>query len=705
MKNTFLICLFALFAFSGCTDDEEDFSTGGNISPELTPENKENAVLNASVFEQLNLDYPGLEKVKQYYDAGENYLAASALLEYYRTRTNVINPNLSLVDVTYSDADLSKADYALEYRFYVNGQLENTDTGLPYSVGKAGAINWANNPEGTSAEYQKQLHRHQWFIPEAKVYRGTRDEKYANSWIEVYGDWIAQNPKPEAGPTDEGPWWQLQVAARVTDQVQLLDYFKIADSFTPEWLTTFLISFAEQADFLQAYPYQSGGNILITQANALATAGILMPEFKNAESWKKKGYEILDKEIAQFLPDGWLAEMTLHYHLGAIDSFYEIIKLANANNESTNYTEPLRKAVEVVMHFTYPNYFAKGSSNDSEEKLDQIVPMFNDSWNKTRSILTKNFKKYLEMFPDSEELKYMATSGNGGTSQGKTPGNEMKLFEDAGFYIMRNGWKPESTVMIFSNNKFNSESNTFESYSHNQPDNGTFELYINKRNFFPDSGVCAYESKDNTIQGYRKWHRQTIHHNTLTLNDENCADAAGKLLKSENKRNVETLVFENQSYPNMRHRRAVFYVNKEFFVLVDEGIGSATGSANLNFNLCRYESEVEYDATEMGAHTTFTDDNNIIVRTFAESTPTFNEMEGRVSYVVKNDVFDKRKAYQIKADKEADKTVRFITVIYPCKKTDNQTIAAEFTDSGYSVNGASVKVTINGTEYSLSYTL
>ena len=81
MKNTLFICLFALFAFSGCVDDEEDFATGGNISPELTPENKENAELNAAVFEQLNLDYPGLEKVKLYYEAGENYLAASALLE------------------------------------------------------------------------------------------------------------------------------------------------------------------------------------------------------------------------------------------------------------------------------------------------------------------------------------------------------------------------------------------------------------------------------------------------------------------------------------------------------------------------------------------------------------------------------------------------------------------------------------------------
>lgn len=130
MKNTLFICLFAMFALSGCVDDEEEFATGGNISPELTPENKENAVLNTAVFDQLNLDYPGLEKVKQYHEAGEDYLAASALLEYYRTRTNVINPNLSLVDVTYSDADLSKANYALEYRFYVNGQLEDPAIGV-----------------------------------------------------------------------------------------------------------------------------------------------------------------------------------------------------------------------------------------------------------------------------------------------------------------------------------------------------------------------------------------------------------------------------------------------------------------------------------------------------------------------------------------------------------------------------------------------
>lgn len=39
--------------------------------------------------------------------------------------------------------------------------------------------------------------------------------------------------------------------------------------------------------------------------------------------------------------------------------------------------------------------------------------------------------------------------------------------------------------MILSNNKSNDASNSISAYSHNQPDNGTFELYHNGRNFSP----------------------------------------------------------------------------------------------------------------------------------------------------------------------------------------------------------------------------
>ena len=135
MKNIFFICLCALFAFTGCADDDDDLLTGGNVDIDLLPDSKPNDVVNTNVFDIINLNYPGLEKVKEFYETGEYYYAANALLEYYRTRTNVTNPNLSLINVTISEADQAKADYALEdYRFHVNNFYEDQETLKPYSL-------------------------------------------------------------------------------------------------------------------------------------------------------------------------------------------------------------------------------------------------------------------------------------------------------------------------------------------------------------------------------------------------------------------------------------------------------------------------------------------------------------------------------------------------------------------------------------------
>ena len=75
MKNIFFICVFSLIAFTGCTDDDEILSTGDSTNIELLPNNKPNDVLNARLFEVINLDYPGLEKVKSHYEAKEYYYA------------------------------------------------------------------------------------------------------------------------------------------------------------------------------------------------------------------------------------------------------------------------------------------------------------------------------------------------------------------------------------------------------------------------------------------------------------------------------------------------------------------------------------------------------------------------------------------------------------------------------------------------------
>lgn len=173
-------------------------------------------------------------------------------------------------------------------------------------------------------------------------------------------------------------------------------------------------------------------------------------------------------------------DLSLHYHIGIVDGLYDLKRLIQLNKLPDNLLSPeldnvLLKATKVVMHFTYPSYFIKGSKDCS--------PAFNDSWIKTRSVLNKNFVKYAKMFPDDSELDYMKTYG-----KGTPPDTKIKTFEYSGFYVLRNGWTPQSTMLVHSNNV----SSKLEDSSHNQLDNGTFELYHNGRNFFPDSGVCSY---------------------------------------------------------------------------------------------------------------------------------------------------------------------------------------------------------------------
>ncbi|NGM62855.1 heparitin sulfate lyase [Sphingobacterium sp. SGG-5] len=688
MKYFFYILV--AIALSSCSKEVEPGSTGG---PENGGPAKPNGVINAALFEQINLDYPGLEKAKALYEADMYYDAVSAILTYYRLRSGITNTSVSLLNVTATEDDKSKANYALDNnRFFVNNYYEDGATKQPYSLTKDGAINWLFEPAGADNEYQKQLHRHQWFVPQAKVYRVSKDERYIQSWISVYNDWLKNNPMPASG-TNTTTWWQLQVAERVLGQTQLFDYYKNSVNFTPEWFSEFMVHFAEHADFLIRYPY-SEGNILIAQASALAFAGVLFPEFKNASTWMETGFETLGTEVQkQFLDDGMHYELDFSYHISAIADFYEVMKLADANKHivgpvAADFNQYLHKAAQVVMHFTYPNYFTNPSNG-------YLVPGFNDtrqsSW--TRSVLNRNYTRYNEMFPQDMELLYMGTYGQRGTKPSTAP----KAFTTSGYYVLRNGWDRLSTMLILSNNY---SENSMAVWSHNQPDNGTFELYHKGRNFFPDAGVYAYTGDgDNTD---RLWYRQTKVHNTMTLGGQNIANAKGKSLAVVSNGSTEIIATENQGYNNLKHRRYVFFVDKKFFVLVDEGIGTGTGTVNLNFNLCEGDSEVIISTDKNGAHTAFADGNNILVRTFGNGSLTTVPFNGKVSYTP-GVSFD-RKAYSVNMIKNDNQTVRYITVLYPGEQAGTIPVTAAFTQP-FRDSGVDLQVSVDGIAYNLTCNL
>lgn len=685
----------------GCTEDLAN-SGGNGGSGGSTPPPLDNDAINSALFENINLEYPGLEAVKLHFEGEELYLAAEELLKYYRKRNYVINPRVNLITPSIGSGEQKWADDAFasnDYRFYVKNYYDPKIAGgnTPYSYKKGDGIDWQYWPTKEN-EQRFQLHRHQWFPYQGKAYRVSKNEKYATEWINVYSDWLTQNPYPDIelnygiDPSNQPEgyenacfvWRPLDTAARALDQCDLFQYFMHSHNFTPEWLSTFLVNYALHINHIVAN-YTAEGNHRITQGQAVVFAGVLFPEFKKADEWLSSGSSVLSVEVdKQFLDDGMSWELDLSYLIGSIEDFRSAMLVANINGKGDKfppaYVESMRKMTDVVMNLIYPNY---------------TIPNMNDTrGSQTKRVLLRNLTNYYNLFPDNTDMQWMASEGVSGIK----PTHLTKAFKESGYYVLKSGWDKSSIMMIQQNGP--------RGGWHNQPDNGTFELYINNRNFFPDTGVFSYAG-DYEANKNRAKYAATKEHNTMTLNGKTLTDGGrnGKLLKLTTESNTDILVTENPSYVGLKHRRSIFFVNKTFFVLVDEGVGNAVGNVNLNFNLAEPTSKgsVVVDILELGAHTAFSDNNNILIRSFSSEAIEAVEKPGFVSYDIGKSI--DRPAYQINQNKSADKNVRVITIILPCADASARTIDAEFSDDGYSESGLNVKVTVDGVTYPLNYKL
>lgn len=642
-------------------------------------------------FSALNMDYAPLSGVKRAYESGNYYEAAKGVVEYLSSRGWFGNPSVPNADPTITASEQRWADYALlenGYRFYVKNYFEDKDAQIPYSyLTEEGTIDWQNMPT-TDYEHRYQLQRHQWMLGQAKAYAVSGNENYVEQWMTVFMDWFRQNPQPDVDldytlfPGNQAPeyvnagwtWRPLDVAARLIDHCAVIEYVRSSKSLTPAFVLEFYSRIAQQADHIVAN-YSSDSNHLITQAQAVTFAGSLFPELKGAASWVISGSERLNDCVeSQYWADGWLRDGDFSYHISSIEDFRLAMLVAqNTGNESyfpAEYVASLKKMTEVVKQMVFPDYSSVNMADTRKA-----------SWSK--SVLKRNFGRYAELFPEDKELLWMATEG----AEGTAPTNKFAQFADCGYYTVRSGWSANDMMMVVGN----ATQSPSEQW-HRQWDNGTFELYIKGRQFFPDSGCYTYNSGSD-----RTRYATTNAHNTLTLDGKRITACRGELLRLDDNKGTSRLVIKNPSYDGLTHRRSVFCVDGLYYVVVDEAYGDATGEVNLNFHLAEgSDTEVLYDSERMGAYTAFADGNNLAVRTFSDqSQMTYAEREGFVSY--NTNVEAKRKSYSVSVQKSSAEPVRFVTVLYPASNADAVNIDASFSGA-WSESRVAVNITINGGE-------
>jgi hypothetical protein len=180
------------------------------------------------------------------------------------------------------------------------------------------------------------------------------------------------------------------LAVRLINWCWTLAFIRCSHSLTPDLLSSISYSASEQANFITKYmsAHSSANNHLMGEAAGLAIAGYFFTWLPEDLGWRRRGYEILEKEIVrQISPQGVPREQSFHYLIFTLDLNLLAWRLAEINRGTVPaaWNERLRAACEFMRHLMD----SQGNLPDIGDSDDGCVVRFSDtsSFNKYQSIL------------------------------------------------------------------------------------------------------------------------------------------------------------------------------------------------------------------------------------------------------------------------------------------------------------------------------
>lgn len=552
-------------------------------------------------FSFLNLNYPGMGEVRKYYKKGNLEKAKIAYLEFRRKQSKV-KWNINPVDKPEKPAS---STYPLADRL-MNHQIEPSMGAPEAFIGKD--INWEYNPvDPSDPNFTKEwtwcnLNRMSFWNTLGKAYWSTLDEKFAREWVDQMVDWVEDNPVPmDKKPWETLCWRSIEAGIRMAySWMNSYYYFLFSSSFTPDANLSFVKGVIEHGQKLEKitldYP-ERWGNWITMECNGLGTIGILFPELKKAEDYRKVAFERLNKELdSQVYPDGAQVELTTSYHQVSRSNFMELAKLAQMNNVIVpeGYLDKLKKMYLFNLYLMDPV---------------GILPPFNDA---PPTRITSSLKEAYEIWKDKEFL-FGATLGK----EGEKPKFDSYFFNWAGYYVMRSGWSYSDNCLYFDAGPVG--------LGHMHEDMLNLYLYSRGKILLTEPGTYSYDQS--------KWRRYvllTSAHNTIIVDgkDQHRADIPESCLIKEPLKNpwVNTSLFdygkgtyssgyqENKyvavQYPmkfvgekdtSISHTRHVIFLKPYYYIVVDFLKGKGKHDYEAHFHLDAPDAKL--DMTTKAVHT------------------------------------------------------------------------------------------------------
>jgi heparan-sulfate lyase len=625
----------------------------------------------AKVLTKLDLSGPGLEEAREAAERGDRIAALSALLDHYRKRYPLPAP-------AGTSESLATADRLVKHVFQW-GPYEPADYGPK--------IDWEWDPRG-DIEWVAAVYRFYWAGPLASAFAATRKEEYGRTFVELAADWIARHRLEDherAHPVYTSwkgfVWLDIQTGIRATNLCATFRTFVHSEAFTPEFLGILLASLYDHQVKTERIPMGRIHNKAVFEQRGFLNVAFTFPEFAESSRWAglavRRTHENL---LAQTTHDGVQREWSSGYHLGVLRDAVEIMERAEKLGVGvpTSYRERVRLMYDYILAVATP---------------DLAFPMFGDcSRYPARSADRSKWELYRTLTEASalfDDPKYAARAR---LEPSALPKQMSYAFPGAGMYVMRSGWGTDDI-------HFGLHCSPLAISGHDQPDNGTFELYAFGRWLMPDTGYYTY---GHDPEG-RAWHRRTKVHQTLTLDEYDSMDRGRHLLwRSEG--GFDALVVENDAYDDrfasfepggrthaysaILHRRSVWFVDRAFFVLLDEAIGDPRGRLDLHFQFA--VGDVRLDPSAKQARTAFPDANVLV---WADPTAPIDLEEEEGWFACEYGKRARRVAVRYRHRNPAPAT--FVTLLVPFRGTEAPAAAVAIPDDFVAGSDAlSLRVTV-----------
>lgn len=502
-------------------------------------------------FSHWNLDYPGLERVKDAVDRKDWDSACRELVAFYERRSDLVQPRTPTKNPDY---DLTDADLA------VNQQVRDQE-GTIWHIGPDWnhRIQWPlrGGVGLTRTGIRKYL---------VGAYQNTADEKYARAFNDMILCNMRDqpspirsgvippgakdvNPAPPAGIAGGSMWSALGVAARIGQLWYFYSGVVTSPSFTLDARCALLFNMVDGIDFLSIV---KGGGNWDTQINdSLMEIGYTYPELKISKDLFARGVDGLIRNCFETVhPDGVLQEASMNYHGLVTNRFLQLLESADKLGISIPHSMRRRveRMIEYIMYSTEPMWICPGTG-------DTFNYFSGDEY------LVRGAKYF-----GRSDMLWVGTKG----TEGVPPLAASVAFKHGGWYIMRSGWDADARYMNIHNGP---------NRGHGHNDSLQMVVSAFGSELLIDPGVYVYGTPETMAIS------RTTAHSTITVDGKDAHTEAGVTTWESNSQ-FDYFDGTNRGYvglDDVRMRRRIVFLKPDYWVVLDEVTGTGTHMLDSRF--------------------------------------------------------------------------------------------------------------------------